>query len=184
MFLYLHEFWRKRFSISKIQVLKNTDFCLKPNFNITKMIQIVYNMCWILLTLICKKTSFQHLKSLARLHWRSTGRSTGPGVGQPSRSTDGHGSHRKASHLAGRPRGRPTDSTPLSGGGQSTGRSTEGTTVIKMTVGRLTERSTGRSFLTFPGCQRADFWEGINTHLLSWFLYGFREQKFSIFLSI
>ena len=43
MFFNLHEFWRKRFSISKIQVLKNTIFVFKPNFNITKMAQIVCN---------------------------------------------------------------------------------------------------------------------------------------------
>ena len=53
LFLYLHELWRKWFSISKIQVLKNIDFVFKPNFYITKMVQIVYNMCWILVTHIC-----------------------------------------------------------------------------------------------------------------------------------
>ena len=45
MFLYLYKFWRKRFFILKIHVLENTDFVFKPNFNIIKMVQIVYNMC-------------------------------------------------------------------------------------------------------------------------------------------
>ena len=53
MFLYPYEFWRTQFSISKIQGLKNTDFVFKPNFYITKMAQIVYNMCWIFITHIC-----------------------------------------------------------------------------------------------------------------------------------
>ena len=44
-YLYLHEFWRKWISISKIQVLENTNFVFKPNFNVTKMIQNVCNMC-------------------------------------------------------------------------------------------------------------------------------------------
>ena len=33
------------FPFQKSKFLENTDFCIKPNFNITKMIQIVYNMC-------------------------------------------------------------------------------------------------------------------------------------------
>ena len=37
-------FGENGFSFSKIQVLKNTDFSLKPKFNITKMVQIVCNM--------------------------------------------------------------------------------------------------------------------------------------------
>ena len=41
MFLYLHVFWKNRIFISKIQVLENTDFDLRQNFNITKMVQIV-----------------------------------------------------------------------------------------------------------------------------------------------
>ena len=32
MFLYLHEFWRKRFSISKILFLENTVFGLRQKF--------------------------------------------------------------------------------------------------------------------------------------------------------
>ena len=32
---------------------RNTDFVFKPNFNITKMVQIICNMCWILVTHIC-----------------------------------------------------------------------------------------------------------------------------------
>ena len=51
---------------------------------------------------------------------------------------------------------------------RSTGRSTGGTTVITMTVGRSTGRS-GRSFLTFADCQRAEFWWAINTHPLELF---------------
>ena len=45
MFLYLHEIWRKRISISKIQNLENTVFVFKANFHVTKMVQIVCNMC-------------------------------------------------------------------------------------------------------------------------------------------
>ena len=37
----------------KVYFLENTDFCLKPKFNITKMVQIVYDMCWIFVTHIC-----------------------------------------------------------------------------------------------------------------------------------
>jgi len=55
MFLYLHEFWRIRFFISKVKVwfLENANFVFKPNFYITKMVQIVCNMCRILVTHIC-----------------------------------------------------------------------------------------------------------------------------------
>ena len=50
MSLYLHEFWRKRFSISKSQFLENTIFGLRQIFKNTKMVQIIQNMCLILPT--------------------------------------------------------------------------------------------------------------------------------------
>ena len=45
MFLYLHEFWRKDFLFQKFKFFENTDFMFKANFNITKVVQIVYYMC-------------------------------------------------------------------------------------------------------------------------------------------
>ena len=63
------------------------------------------------------------------------------------------GRAQRPAYSAGRPRGRPTENTPLSDGGRSIG----GTTVIKMTVNRSTGRSTERIVLPFPGCQRAEF---------------------------
>ena len=60
----------------------------------------------------------------------------------------------RPAHLAGRPRGRSTESTPLSGGSRSTARSTAGTTVRKVTVGRSTDRSTGRAKLPFLAANR------------------------------
>ena len=53
IFLYLHVFWKNQIFISKIQVWENTDFGLRQNYNITKMVQIIYNMCWIFVTHIC-----------------------------------------------------------------------------------------------------------------------------------
>ena len=49
MFWYLDEFWTKQFSISKIQVLKNTEFGFWQIFQVTKMVQIVWNISWIFL---------------------------------------------------------------------------------------------------------------------------------------
>jgi len=117
-----------------------------------------YVILWDLIGI--KLTKFSYLFFSARLLWRSTGQLTGPGVGSPSRSTDLHGTCTKASHSA----SRPTESTPPSGGGQSTGRSTVSFgpvdraidprhNVIKMTVGRSTRQPTRRAFMPFPSCQ-------------------------------
>ena len=78
---------------------------------------------------------------------------------------------------AGRPGDRPTESTQVSGaasrpGGRlidlarSTGRSTGGSTVRKMTVGWSIGRSTRRAFLSFPAANGQNFERVINT--ISW----------------
>ena len=61
---------------------------------------------------------------------------------------------------------------------RSTGRSTGGTTVTKMTVGRSTGRSIGR-FLTFPGCQRAEFVWGYKYPTFELVSYNNLKSKFS-----
>ena len=99
-----------------------------------------------------KKTSFSILKSLARLLWRSTGRSTAPRAGRPSRSTDVHETCTKACPL-----------------GRSTARLTAGSTLKKMTVGRSTGWSTGREKLPFPGTNGKIYFWVINTHLFGLF---------------
>ena len=98
----------------------------------------------------------------------------------------------RLAYSAGRPHGRPTDSTSLSGGGRSIGRSTDGFGPVDRAVDRrnnghkndLKRAVDQKGSFALPDCQRAEFWEGINTHLLSWFLYGFWEQNFPIFLSV
>ena len=45
LFLYPIQVLEKMVFHFKIQVLENTDFGLKPNFYITKIVQNVYNMC-------------------------------------------------------------------------------------------------------------------------------------------
>ena len=77
-----------------------------------------------------KKTSFSILKIPARLHWRSIGRSTGPGVGNRTSRLMCTRTYTWPAYSAGRPRGRPTESTQLSGAGRSIG----GTTVRNMTI--------------------------------------------------
>jgi len=102
---------------------------------------------------------------------RSSGRSTGA-VDRCARG--------RPQSLAGRSGGRPTDCTPLSSGGRSTGRSTVGlawftgrstggTTVIKMTVGRSIGLSTGRAILPFARLPTGRFWWVLNTHPLELF---------------
>ena len=135
----------------------------------------IYEILWDLIGI--KLTKFLIPLFLSRTNWRSTepidrtsSRSTGTvdrcardvHKGQPIQSVDRAVDWLKA---------------PLSGGGRSTGLSTVGLTVRKVTIGRSTRRSTGRAILPFPDCQRADFLEGINTHLLGWFLQVFQEKK-------
>ena len=45
MFLYLYKFEKKSDFHFKAWFSKNTEFVLKPNFYITKIVQIVCNMC-------------------------------------------------------------------------------------------------------------------------------------------
>ena len=60
LFLYFKQFWKNCFSNWRL-ILKNTDFCLRLNFYITKMVQNICNMCWFLITHICTSMCFNEL---------------------------------------------------------------------------------------------------------------------------
>ena len=94
----------------------------------------IYVILWDLIDI--KKTSFQYLKSLPDC----TG---GRPAGRPDQeSVDHHGRPmctgraQRPAYSAGRPRGRPTESTPLLGGGRSTGSSTDGFGPVDQVVDR------------------------------------------------
>jgi len=102
------------------------------------------------------------------------------------------GRAQRPSCLAGRPRGRPTEITPLSGGGRRTRRLIVRFGPVNravdrrhngqnMTVGWSTDRSTRRAIWAFPDCNRQNFVEVINTLFLSCFLQEFQEQNFLSF---
>ena len=92
---------------------------------------------------------------------------------------------------AGRPCGRPTESTPLSGGGRSTGRSTVGcrwstggTIVINMTVVPVDRAVDRKVNFDLSDCQQANFWGVINSSPLELFLRRISRAKISIFPSV
>ena len=92
-------FRENRFSFQNSS-LENNIFGLKLNFHITKIVQIVWNMCWILVTHICSSNIYKNLflwilcdfmcifkrssfQAQIWAHWRSTDCSTAPELGLP-----------------------------------------------------------------------------------------------------
>ena len=111
--------------------------------------------------------------------------------GRPSRSImcTGRSQAQRQAYSAGRPRDRPTESTPLSGAGRSTGRSTDGlarstgrsiggTTVRNMTVAPVDRAVDRNGIFALSCCQRADLERGY-IYAFSWVvLHKFLESKF------
>ena len=194
MFLYLHVFWKNRISISKILALEKYRIWFKTNFlshkNGSNSLKYVLNFChtylyfkditWtdfcgiyeILLDLFDnKKTSFQVLKMSLPGSGGRPGRSVGPVVGRPDRSTDVHETCTKAK-LAW-PVDRAVDwlKSPHSRvgavdrelwPGQPGGRPLR-STAKNLTVGRSIGRSTGRAFWSFSAANGQIFKGAINT---------------------
>ena len=158
--------------------MKNTNFCLRQNFYITKIAQNVCNMFWFLLKHVCiskyinelifgdfmriyeillkiKRPSFYPLKCwtgllpVDRPVDRDRSRSTG-------RSTD---VHKRAQPRAGRLHGRPSESLCYLEMARSIGRSTAGSFASL--------RSTARS-TAFPNGRKSDCWRSTGQSTENW----------------
>ena len=142
----------------------------KPNLYITKIVQIVCNMCWFLVTHICYSNILQELIfvefigfygillklkclsfkfwNISQTSWRSIGWLTGSVVGRPDRSTDVHEMCTRTSHV-GRSTARSTDwKYPTLGYCRSTGRSTDMLCPVDRAVDR---RHNGQKYNRWAG---------------------------------